>query len=104
MAAPGTPFRAVAEQYGRDALEVLRGALDSKDFRTRFQAARDLAALVIRMVPQKGPMEEVAGPLTQEERDAKMTAAIESPDVREWMIARGWTPPPGKTPARKTVA
>lgn len=93
------PFRVIAEQYGRDALEVLRFALDSKDFRTRFQAARDLAALVIKLSPMKEGLEGVAAALTPEEREERLAAALETAEVREWLISRGWTPPKAKRAA-----
>jgi hypothetical protein len=89
----GSDLVSIVAEYTRDAVEVLRDALDSPDFRMRFQAARELAFVYGRM-PSVGPVAiEPARALTPAERDAKLAAALESPEVRDWLSRQGWAPP-----------
>lgn len=88
------PFRDLTESYARDALEILHEALISRDFRTRFQAARDLVWLAARL-PQKEATESGSS-LSAEQREAKLEQAVATPEVRAWLAAHGWTEP--KTP------
>lgn len=87
-------LRAIAAEYARDAIEILRDALDSKDFRVRFQAARELV-FAFGKLPASAPaaIQEAGKALTAAERDAKLAAALESPEVRDWLSRQGWAPP-----------
>lgn len=82
-----TDLRDLALKLGAKAMRVLEGDLDDPDPRSRQEAARSLAAVCVKFVDQPAPPK--AEP-TQEEREAQLEAALQSPRLRAFLESRGW--------------
>jgi len=70
------------------AVHVLTEDLDSKDQKRRAAAARDMLYAFSRLPPM--PPDALA--LAPEEMLQRMDAALGTPQVREWLLSRGWAP------------
>jgi hypothetical protein len=86
---------ALVERYTIEAVEVIRQALQSRDPKTRFQAARDMVYSYSRIAHLRRtvPEPEVTAEMSPKEREIRMTAALSHPDVRAWLVAQGWQAP-----------
>ena len=79
-------LRDLALKLGEKAMRRLEEDLDDPDPRARQEAARALAAVCTKFAEMDAPKAEPS----DEEREAQLHAALQSPRLRAFLESRGW--------------
>jgi hypothetical protein len=82
--------RELSEKLLERSLRVLEDDLSHDEPRVRIDAARAIGAIGVTLLKQDSEPEPI---MTPEERAARMAAAEASPEVRAYLVARGWKEP-----------
>ncbi len=82
---------------GEAMREEIPEGVKKTEIRARMQAkraaARDICLIWSRLPTNAAPLEPV---LSAEDREARLEAALDTEEMRAWLISRGWTPPEAK--------
>ena len=88
----------LAAKLAVKAMRALEEDMDYGEPRERQEAARTLAIVTAKWAPET---DDKPPPLTPEERRAQLTAAMQTPEVRAFLVEQGWIQT-GAEPGKET--